>query len=68
METFSVLLAFVKGIHRSPVNSPHKGQWRELWSFHWSAPEQTVKQTIEIPVIWDVIALINDVTLMQFTA
>ena len=27
METFSALLAFVRGIHRSPVNSPHKGQW-----------------------------------------
>ena len=22
------LLAFVRGIHRGPVNSPHKGQWR----------------------------------------
>ena len=22
------LLAFVRGIHQSPVNSPHKGQWR----------------------------------------
>ena len=28
MGTFSVLLVFVRGIHRSPVNSPHKGQWR----------------------------------------
>ena len=28
METFSALLAFVRWIHRSPVNSPHKGQWR----------------------------------------
>ena len=29
METFSALLAiFVRGIHRSPVNSPHKGKWR----------------------------------------
>ena len=27
METFSALLAFVWGIHRSPVNSLHKGQW-----------------------------------------
>ena len=27
METFSALLAFVRGIHRSLVNSPHKGQW-----------------------------------------
>ena len=23
----SALLAFVRGIHRSPVNSPHKGRW-----------------------------------------
>ena len=30
---------FVRGIHRSPVNSPHKGPWRELWCFLWSAPE-----------------------------
>ena len=28
METFSALLAFVRGIHRWPVNCPHKGQWR----------------------------------------
>ena len=28
METFSALLAIVRGIHRYPVNSPHKGQWR----------------------------------------
>ena len=27
METFSVLLALCVGIHWSPVNSPHKGQW-----------------------------------------
>ena len=25
---------FVRGIHRSPVNSPHKGQWR--WAFMFS--------------------------------
>ena len=24
---------FVRGIHRSPVNSPHKGQWDEAWTF-----------------------------------
>ena len=24
---------FVRGIHRSPVNSPHKGQWRGVWMF-----------------------------------
>ena len=27
------LLAFVLGIHRSPVNSPHKGQWRGALMF-----------------------------------
>ena len=30
----------------------------ELWCFPWSAPEQTVDQTIETPVIWDAITLI----------
>ena len=29
----SALLAFVRGIHRSPVNSPHKGQWRGALMF-----------------------------------
>ena len=24
---------FVRGIHRSPVNSPHKGQWRDIRCF-----------------------------------
>ena len=34
METFSALLAIcVWGIHRSPVNSPHKGQWRGALMF-----------------------------------
>ena len=28
MEAFSALLAIVRGSHRSPVISPHKGQWR----------------------------------------
>ena len=27
MEEFSALLAIVREIHRSPVNSPHKGRW-----------------------------------------
>ena len=26
---------FVRGIHRSPVNSPHKGQWRKALMFSW---------------------------------
>ena len=33
METFSALLVFVRGIHRSPVNSPHTGQCRGALMF-----------------------------------
>ena len=29
----------------------------ELWSFLWSALEQTVEQALETPVIWDAIVL-----------
>ena len=28
----------------------------EFWCFLWSAPEQMIEQTIEVPVIWDAIA------------
>ena len=30
---------FVQGIHRPPVNSPYKGQWRGALMFLWYAPE-----------------------------
>ena len=30
----------------------------ELWYFLWCAPQPTVEQTMETPVIWDAIALI----------
>ena len=33
MKTFSALLAFVRGIHRSPGNSPHKGQRHGAFMF-----------------------------------
>ena len=33
MEKLPALLPFVRGIHRSPVNSPHKGQWRGALMF-----------------------------------
>ena len=33
----------------------------ELWCFLWSAPEQTVQQTIEAPVIWGAIEVIANV-------
>ena len=31
----------------------------QLWRFLWSAPRETVKQTMEAPVIWDAIAQIR---------
>ena len=34
---------FVRGIHRSPVNSPRKASDADLWCFLWSVPEPTVK-------------------------
>ena len=33
METISASLALCAGIHRSPVDSSHKGQWREALMF-----------------------------------
>ena len=33
MEAFPRYWPFVRGIHRSPVNSPHKGQWRRAMMF-----------------------------------
>ena len=46
----------MRGIHRSPVNYPHKASDAELWRFLLSAPEQTAEQKIEIAIIWDAIA------------
>ena len=34
LKHFPCYWPFVRGIHRSPVNSPHKGQWR--WAFIFS--------------------------------
>ena len=39
------------------MESTGQGQWRGAL-FFLSAPEQTVVQTTEMPVIWDAIALI----------
>ena len=39
-------------------NSLTKANDAELWGFPWSAPEQTVEQTIETPMIEDAIPLI----------
>ena len=55
-KTFPRYRPFVRGIHRSPVNSPHKGQWHGALMFLWSAPEQTVEEIIETPMF----AFLND--------
>ena len=36
METFPRYWPIVRGIHRSPVNSPHKGQWRGALVFFFT--------------------------------
>ena len=60
MEIFSVLLALCDGNPPVTGGFPQtKAADAELWSFLWSAPEQTVKQTIETPVISDAITLIG---------
>ena len=53
---FRVTGTFVRGIPRSPVNSPHKGQWRG--SLMFSLIYAWRNDWIETPVIWDAIALI----------
>ena len=47
METCSALLASVWGFHRSPVNSPHKGQWRGtlLFSLIYVSTNELGKQS-----------------------
>ena len=53
METFSRYWLFVKAMHRSPVDFPHKGKWPGALMFSFSsAPEQTVEQTLETPVFF----------------
>ena len=47
---------FVRGIHRGPVNSPHKGQWLGAFMFSLICAWITVEQTIVRLVIWDAIA------------
>ena len=47
-------LPFVRGMHTSPMDSPHKGQRRgSLMCFVWCVPGQTVKQTVKLSVVWD---------------
>ena len=51
MEAFSALLAHLRGIHRSPVNSPQKGPVMWTLTFLWYG--SAVKRAFEWPVIWD---------------
>ena len=44
METLSALLPFVRVIHRLPVDSPHKGQWRGGLIFDLRLNKQLSKQ------------------------
>ena len=59
MEIFSVLLAFC--VENPPVTGGPLSQRPVTQSFDfllWSAPQQTIEQTIETPVMWDAIMLI----------
>ena len=48
---------FMRGIHGSPVDSPHKGQWRGALMFSLIfAWKKTVEHTIDTQVICDAIA------------
>ena len=49
---------FVRGNHRSLVDSSHKGQCWGALMFILSASEKAVEQAIETPVIWEAIAYI----------
>ena len=55
MQTSSALLALFE--RNRPVASPHKGQWRGAL-FSLICLKQTVEQTVQMPVIWDAIAII----------
>ena len=55
---FRCQCSFVSGIQRSPVDSLTKVSDGQRRCFLWSAPEQTVEQTIKTPVVWDAMMLI----------
>ena len=65
METFSALLALCEG--KPPLTGGVPSQRSVTGSFEFfvlSAPEQTVEQTIETPMIWDGVTAHDDVTVM----
>ena len=58
MKHFLRYWPFVRGIHQSPVDCPHKGQWSGALMFFLSLTDQTVEKAIETPVIWDATVII----------
>ena len=58
METISALLALYEGIHRSPVNSSHKGQWRGALIYSLICAWTNDRANHRDAMILDVIALI----------
>ena len=49
METFFRVTGPLRG-----ESTGHQSSDAELWCFIWSSPDQTIEQTIEARVIWDV--------------
>ena len=60
METFPRVWLFLRGIHHSPVDPPHKRPVTRSFDVFLDLrrPEQRVEETIKTPVIWDAIVLI----------
>ena len=57
METHKAWLPLCEEIHHSPMVSSHAGS-SMFWCFLFCLFKQVVKQTIELPVIWDAMMLI----------
>ena len=67
METFSALLASVRGIDRSPVSSPHKSRWRGTLMFFfictWTNRWANIRDAGDMRrhcAHYDVIVMMND--------
>ena len=56
---------FARGIHRWPVNSPHKGQWREALMFSLICAWQKGWVNNREAGDWDAIVPIYDVTVVN---
>ena len=74
MEAFSALLVFVRGVHWSPANSPHKGQWRGVfmlsmiyaWTHSWVSNRGAIglrrhRAQHDVPVIFTETRISGDV-------